>query len=274
MNLTLTEQLMYSTVKIETFYEDGSRGSGTGFTMEFKKSKDGFIPVLITNKHVVENSVEGRLTFTLMDKNGKVKDGENHEVVYSNFESRWIKHPNPDIDLCYLPLENGINHLKASGIEVFLKELPIDIIPTSDEVEGLDMLEEIVMIGYPNGIWDDINNKPIFRTGTTATHPKLDYRGKKEFVIDMACFPGSSGSPVLLVNQGSYIAKHGDIMMGQNRIYLLGVLYAGPCHNVKGEVEVVPIVDMFKGTSETRIPNSLGYVIKSSEILELEKLLK
>lgn len=274
MNLTLTEQLMYSTIKIETYYKDGSKGSGTGFAMQFKKSKEGFIPVLITNKHVVENSVEGGLTFTLMDKNGKAKDGENYRIVCPDFENRWIKHPNSDIDLCYLPLGNEINQLKASGIEVFLNYLSLDIIPISEKAEELDMLEEIVMIGYPNGIWDDINNKPIFRTGTTATHPKLDYRGKKEFVIDMACFPGSSGSPVLLVNQGSYIAKHGDIMMGQDRVYLLGVLYAGPCHNAKGEVEVVPIVDMFKGTSETRIPNSLGYVIKSSEILELEKLLK
>lgn len=52
------------------------------------------------------------------------------------------------------------------------------------------------MVGYPDGIWDEFNNQPIVRRGITATHPKNDFNGKGEFLIDAVCFPGSSGSPV------------------------------------------------------------------------------
>jgi len=57
------------------------------------------------------------------------------------------------------------------------------------------------MIGYPNGLWDHVNNLPLIRRGITASHPGVDYQiegqnGPGVTVIDMACFPDSSGSPV------------------------------------------------------------------------------
>ncbi|MEB0261247.1 MULTISPECIES: hypothetical protein [unclassified Mucilaginibacter] len=90
------------------------------------------------------------------------------------------------------------------------------------------MLEEILMVGYPNGIWDQINNKPILRRGITATHPNFDYNGQKEVMIDTACFPGSSGSLVFIFNEHGYQDKKGNITLGSSRVYLLGVLFARP----------------------------------------------
>jgi len=54
----------------------------------------------------------------------------------------------------------------------------------------LSAIEDIIMIGYPDGIWDSINNQPIIRRGITATQPKNNFNGKQEFLIDAACFPG------------------------------------------------------------------------------------
>ena len=50
----------------------------------------------------------------------------------------------------------------------------------------LSAIEEIIMIGYPVGIWDSANNMPIVRKGITATRPDIDYEGRKEFMIDAA----------------------------------------------------------------------------------------
>ena len=107
----------------------------------------------------------------------------------------------------------------------------------------------------------------------TATDIKYDYNGKKEFVIDAACFPGSSGSPVMIFNQGVFSDKHGTAYAG-NRIKLLGVLYAGPQHFAQGEVKTVVIPTVKKDIAISSIPNNLGYVIKAERILELQSLFR
>jgi hypothetical protein len=131
------------------------------------------------------------------------------------------------------------------------------------------------MIGYPNGLWDAINNMPIIRKGTTATDPKLDYNGKKELLIDAACFPGSSGSPVLICNKGGYTDKKGNLNWGTTRLIFLGILYAGPQLTVTGEIKVVTIPTLQqKALSVSQIPNNLGYIIKSDRILDFIPVLK
>lgn len=39
------------------------------------------------------------------------------------------------------------------------------------------------MVGYPNGIWDEKNNKPIFRKGITATDIRFDTMVKKNLLL-------------------------------------------------------------------------------------------
>jgi hypothetical protein len=133
-------------------------------------------------------------------------------------------------------------------------------------------MEDIIMIGYPNGIWDAKHNLPIIRRGITATHPKLSYNGKPEFLIDAACFPGSSGSPVFLANIGSYVSPDGALCAG-NRIALLGTLYAGPQHTATGEVVVVEVPTDTRAMAISTIPNNLGLVIHSSKLLDFEPIL-
>mgnify|MGYP003291781313 CR=1 FL=1 len=46
--------------------------------------------------------------------------------------------------------------------------------------------------------YDKKNNLPLVRTGTIASHPRKDFNGLPQFVIDAQVFPGSSGSPVFI----------------------------------------------------------------------------
>ena len=132
-------------------------------------------------------------------------------------------------------------------------------------------MEDIVMIGYPNGIWDALNNKPIFRKGITAAHPNRDYLGNKEFLIDAACFPGSSGSPVFIYNEFGYFDGM-QFNLGKRRVLLLGILYAGPQHYIKGEIQVEDRA--FTPVSISSIPNNLGVVIKAENLSYFEELFK
>ena len=142
-------------------------------------------------------------------------------------------------------------------------------IADSSFLSELNAVENILMVGYPNGLWDSKNNLPLFRTGITATPPFIDYEHKPEFIIDCACFTGSSGSPIFLVNEGSYSKKGGGITIG-NRFKLLGVLYAGPQQEAEGDIKIIPIPTVSKGKAIIEMPINLGYCIKADQLLYFE----
>lgn len=267
--LSIYEQLSFSTTRIETEDEKGCIFSGTGFFFNLKV-KDGIVPLLVTNKHVVKGMKKGVFRFTTADENANPKCTEHFIITYENsFEKMWIFHPKNDVDLCVLPILPLINDAKSKGKNLFYRCLDNDLIPTADNLSSVDTVEEIIMIGYPNGLWDSTNNMPIVRRGITATNISFDYNGKKEFLIDAACFPGSSGSPVLICNVGAYRDKQGNLNLGSSRVLFVGVLYAGPQLTVTGDIRIVSVPDsQQKAMSVAAIPNNLGYIIKSECILD------
>ena len=248
--------------------------TGTGYLFKFRvdTESDTHIPVVITNKHVIRNAYEGRIIFSKADKNGNPDDRNHFGLFSTGFEQMWRMHPENDVDLCAMPIAPFLKQAEAYNHKLFYIALDTSLIPTREQLDDLSALEEIVMVGYPNGIWDSINNKPIFRKGVTATHPNQNYNGKKEFMIDAACIPGSSGSPVFLVNENGYSDRKGTTYIGVKRILLLGTLYAGPQLTTEGEVIVVDVPTVQRAFAFSKIPINLGLVIKSSRILELESL--
>jgi hypothetical protein len=266
--LSPAEQIMLSTVRIECKSNKGNISTGTGFFFNYQID-DKKVPVIVTNKHVVEGANVGSFHISV-DKLTNPQIPTNYETYsLSNFENQWYMHPEDDVDLCILPIAPLLNtekHLLTSAI-------PETLVPTEEDEEGFTAIEDIIMVGYPNGLWDSFNNAPIVRRGVTATHPSNNYNGKEEFIIDCACFPGSSGSPVLLWNIGMYSTKDGNAYVG-NRIRLLGVLYAGPQHTVTGDIEVVNIPTRNLPIARTTIPNNLGFIIKSKKILDFKSILR
>lgn len=271
MNLGIMDQLIHSTVRIETTMYDGRGSTGTGFYMNFLESEGIAYPVIITNKHVVANASIGKFHVTLSTDDGLPDTGKHRQFQFTNFEQQCIKHPDPDIDLVAFPIGPLLNQARQSGERLFYTPLPTKLIPNDDERASFSCMEDIVMIGYPNGIWDATNNLPVIRKGITATHPNVLWNAKPEFLTDIASFPGSSGSPVFLANIGGYIDNQGNTYMGSNRIHLLGVHYAGTMHTASGEIRIITAPNSNMPFPITQIPNNIGVAINSKEIFDLEK---
>lgn len=269
--LSIYEQLSFCTSRIETEDANGDSYSGTGFFFNFNLNVNNkIVPLLITNKHVVKGMKKGLFRFTTADDDGLPNYKEHFTIEYSdNFENMWFMHPSDDVDLCVLPINPLIEAANKKNRRLFYRSLDNGVIPNEVQKQSIDAVEEITMIGYPNGLWDSLNNMPIIRKGITATNYNLDYNGKKEFVIDAACFPGSSGSPVMLCNVGGYRDKQGNLNWGNSRVYLLGILYAGPQLTVTGDIRVIniPTVQQ-KAMAVSHVPNNLGYIIKAERILD------
>lgn len=272
--LSILEQLCFSTTRIEAEDTNGNKGTGTGFFFDLQIGEH-YVPIVITNKHVVTGMIKGVFRLTKSNDGNTPIHTSHFTIAYDvEFEQMWTFHPDPNVDLCVLPLNPLVEAAEKMGHKLFYRPLHNDLIPNEERLKTLDVMENILMIGYPNGLWDSVNNMPIIRRGSTATDIKLNYNGKREFLIDAACFPGSSGSPVILFDKGGYTDKKGNLNLGGGRLMLLGILYAGPQLTVTGEIHVVTIPNIQKALSVSHIPNNLGYIIKSDVILDFISVLK
>ena len=267
----ISDLLLHSTVRITSIFKNNMIGTGTGFFFIFTINNNE-VPVIVTNKHVVKNSIKGNFRLSLADSNGNWIKNSYIDINCDDFEKMWIMHPEENIDLCIMPIASLLQEAQKMGKKLYFKALDKTIIPSFQQIKKLTAIEDILMIGYPNGLWDSYNNMPIIRRGVTATNVKLDYNNKKEFLIDIAAFPGYSGSPIFIYNQGSYPVQNG-IVVG-SRLILLGVLYAGTKMNIEGNVEIVEVPTVNIPIMKSKIPNNIGIIIKIEKLLNFEIILE
>jgi hypothetical protein len=260
---SLSEQLMYTTVRIET-----QEGVGTGSFFLFS-IENKIVPVIITNKHVVNYNENEVVTFNIHTKNVNSEPDKNVKITY---QTKWIFHEKHDLCCCYAqPIFEYME--KTLDCPAFFIANDEKIIPTKEQLEGLSAVEELIMVGYPIGLSDVRNNLPIFRRGYTACHPSIDFNKEENGLVDMACFPGSSGSPIYVLNEGSYKIKNGALCAG-DRLILLGYLYAGPTFNANGTISIEEIPTSQQLNVNTKVMINLGYYIKASAVYEFKEKIR
>lgn len=144
---------------------------------------------------------------------------------------------------------------------IYNKHIPYDLLADFDEPE-LSIAENVYFVGYPAGRFDTSNNLPLMRIGMIASHPKFDFNGKPQFVIDAQVFPGSSGSPVYIDLTYEYF-RNGRIVVGERKLKLLGIVAQTMIRN--NELQAVPSSTNYV----TQEVMGLGIVFKSTAIKEL-----
>lgn len=271
----ISKELIYSTVRLSCFNDKVvSRGTAFFMTYEFNNTN---ITALVTNKHVVCEDEKKTILYKnakfvmSCSEHGIVKDDKKVEIVVNDLDKRVVFHNDNDVDLCFVFVNDKIQESINIGNEVYYKSLNTNLIINDEDAKNLRPIEDVIMIGYPIGLIDEYNNKPIVRKGITATSYFLDYNGKKEFLIDIACYQGSSGSPVFIRKEGlGKEQNENGLTIGLTTSYaLLGLLYAGPYNVVEGEIGVSEIPCKMIPISKTKVMINLGCIIKPCRIMEL-----
>jgi hypothetical protein len=270
-----SEAVILSTTRIVCFRDSVIAGktirfteTGTGFYFYFANGSDT-IPVIVTNAHVIRECKRGNLRFKLYDNNTGKRFGDLVDLPIDDFESKWIKHPVED--LAILPLNPILDEIqKKFNKNASLFFFSEAYIPSDIELNNLSAIEEVIMVGYPKGLSDDINDLPIVRKGFTATPVYFNYKNQVRFLLDIPIYPGSSGSPVILYNIGSYPTKDGGLNI-DSRLKLLGIVVQSSMYTAIGKTtprDSIPSLEV-----KTMLPFNVAVVIKASRLLDFKRLL-
>jgi hypothetical protein len=274
---TTAEQLMYAVKRVEGGNSERAWiGTGSSFILE-SKSKEFKLPVLVTNRHVVANATYFRIAFHIIE-NDLIAETPVVINLMVNINCGIAYHPDPEVDLAAISLDKAIiDWEKANaGKKIYVVWLDESVFATQEQIHNSDILEQVVMVGCPNGQWDQKHGFPLFRAGVTASHLAIDYNGKPEFVVDAALFSGSSGSPVFFLGRGPYLSNksNGTITVGE-RACLLGIVWGGPRISENGIVTIVPIPTNIPQDAGIKVATdvrmNLAYVVKAREISRISE---
>ena len=217
---TIAKQFLYATVRIEADKPTGTE-SGTGFIFS-QKSEDEDYLFIVTSKQICQSASEGRLGF--IKKQGEGPDDNRFDLSISDFGDAWITHPDPDIDVAVMPLVPILDYLFEEDVEIFFTSISSENALGEEKISSRDVIEDVVFYSYSVDWYDRNNYLPVIHKGITATPLFIDYCAKKSFLIDAPGLPGSSGSPVFLVEQEPYPKLNG--VGFRKRLYLLGLITA------------------------------------------------
>jgi hypothetical protein len=272
---TIAEQLFFTTVRIDTFTADDGLGAGTGFFLSHKINEVEYLFV-VTNKHVVMGVEEGKFSFLKQkERLPALGDGFTLNVASKEWSQMWFGHPDPTIDIAICPLGPLLQFVKQQhGTDLFFRSVSTEMIPTKVQLAELDALESVTFVGYPNGVWDSKNLLPVVRQGTTASPIAVDFEGTPRFIIDASVFGGSSGSPVFILNQGSWATKQGGLVAG-SRVLFVGVIAAVFFRTQMNQIIPVPIPTQIQPMAKQQEMIDLGIVFKAHTVVEtVEEFLK
>lgn len=254
---TLSDGLLFSTVRIETLPAAGPATVSTGFIVEFQTA-DNKYPFLVTAKHVIRGAANGRITF-IQEQRGQPSLGKGYTLEIENFEQLWFLHPEEDMDVAITPFVPFVKHIEDSGIPLYFCSVTPDMVLDPVRFQQLGVLDETIYAGYPTGISDEKNLLPLLSRGVAASPLSLDYNGRPQFIISGALYPGASGGPVYLIRGADAASR---------RLVLLGMLTSGfTAATSDTALQAVPIAEAFR--PGLRVPASFAVVLKVFVILDL-----
>jgi Trypsin-like peptidase domain len=284
VSISTENALTYSVVRIEA---NETKSCGTGFFYKISFGHQGNLTKLYiaTNKHVIEGAETISFVITTApsiekpNKFGQFDDQKHESINLSLGKGRYfevvsdtvIRHPNTEIDLALIDVTVPVGQYLAT---TKLRMVYLDNTWLHSESDRpLRAIETVKVVGYPNGIWDAVNNSPIARTGSTATHPLAKLDGKSNFLVDAAVFGGSSGSPVFAFEAPMYLLPNGGYAPG-TKASLVGILWGVVEKNTKGAFVMERIPASMQQSPLIKTSLNLGVAMHAAHLLEIEDIIR
>lgn len=197
------DELSLVTIPIRLFFRETKQElyTGTAFVYEYNGKL-----YLITNWHIVtglcpktkkpitdHGGIPNDLVMTLRTSSTKPEWNSFTLELYNNNISDWLIHPvyKERVDVVAMELELPDNF---AGI---IK--PINSYKFDDF--DIKIADDVFVLGYPYSLTGG-GSFPIWKRGSVATEPEIDYEGLPKYFIDTATKSGMSGAPVIFRRVG------------------------------------------------------------------------
>ena len=216
--MTLSD-INFTTTKIQMIASGKEIGSASGFFF-----RHNGIKYLATNRHVVidedDKFFPNTLVLTLhLDKENLARNCSVQVALYELRKPLWKQHPSYGTNCCdvvLLPLSPAT--LKGTNLGLFNSSSITFIGSEIINKRPVNPFGDVVVIGYPLGFHDELNNLPVYRSASIASAYGVHFGGLPYFLIDANLHPGTSGSPV--VNSHHTLFKEGE---GKEGYALFGI---------------------------------------------------
>lgn len=296
--LSPTEQMYFSTVRLQVYWKDANGGfpSGVGTGFFYRPSKESNMFWIVTNKHVLKHKAYGLVDHFDCDIHEDASSLRPPAVLGTKRFS-WSRprnatntsllfHPQAYVDVVAVKFlwptgGDGWQLIESgnSSKHVQLKAWEPSNIATTDELfEEVVGGDTVLMYGYPHFLYDQHHKLPVVRAGYLASPAYVDYSPGFRHeecdckpppptalgVVDMACFPGSSGSPIVLVDGANpRLKRDGTSHFGERRLRLLGVAFGTIFRKVTTHIKNIPLSD------DVQEDLHVAFYWKASEISKL-----
>ncbi len=168
---------------------------------------------IVTNRHVLLPKVEGNeiipdtITFYIRKVVGQGIVWEPVILDVTEIKKRLKLHTDSEVDVAILRVDDLLRErMKPGNIYMTLSSVSEEDLPENKNISA-EVADDVVIIGYPKGFYDEKNIFPIVKSGIIATRWGMNFNDMPVFLIDAKLFPGSSGSIVVTKPISSIVAE-------------------------------------------------------------------
>ena len=161
--------------------------NATGFYAKLKGST-----VIVTAKHFVNN------TEPIISVPVHYMENDNIITISVTAKVDWVTSDEHDIACCKVkPIAEKLKAI--TGKDMFYTAISKKDIMTKEDFSKINILSEVLTIGYPQGVSSTHHEFPLFKKGYISSLPS-NFTEDGEGYLDLCAEEGCSGSPVLLNN--------------------------------------------------------------------------
>jgi hypothetical protein len=240
--MSLEERLLGVTTLIHTSFDVESSATGffyhqldeTGNSPGWREIKNTW---LVTNRHVVLHEIDRSpttaksLSFGFRHRAPDWLEWDSIQVNHQQLLERTLFHQNSNVDISIIRISDLFLDRVNENLGNFVREYAV----TNGMLPGrsygrVQVSDDVLVLGYPNGYYDEFNLFPIVKSGIIASIYGKNFNDEPCFLIDAKLLPGSSGS-LVISKPIDFMIEEGVQKYSKEKQYLFLGVYSANLHD-------------------------------------------